>query len=124
MKKSNLLWNKIIDFADDPNTGIMPASTAHDFMQVLHSFITCNPKEVLHLAEQVARSSERFGYNLDSIAVRDIVNLVEIVLADYRHVVRDDEDCLKSLLNLLDLFAKTGWSDALKLVWRLDEVFR
>ncbi len=118
------IMEQIIDFADDPNTGIMPASTAHDFMQVLHSFITCNPKEVLHLAEQVARSSERFGYNLDSIAVRDIVNLVEIVLADYRHVVRDDEDCLKSLLNLLDLFAKTGWSDALKLVWRLDEVFR
>ena len=78
----------------------------------------------MHLAKRVAKSSERFGYTLDSLAVDDVVKLVEIVLADYRHVVRDDEDCLKDLLNLLDLFAKTGWSDALNLVWRLDEVFR
>ena len=118
------LMNQVIDFADDPETGVMFASTAHYFMQLLTSFLSCNPKEVLHLAERVAKSSERFGYTLDSLAVDDVVKLVEIVLADYRHVVRDDEDCLKDLLNLLDLFAKTGWSDALNLVWRLDEVFR
>ncbi len=118
------IMEQVIDFADDPKTGVMFASTAHDFMQILPSFLVCDPKEVLHFAERVARSSERFGYNLDSLAVRDVVKLVEIVLADYRDLVRDDEDCLKSLLNLLDLFAKTGWSDALKLVWRLDEVFR
>ncbi len=118
------LMEQVIGFADDPDTGVMFASTAHDFVKLLTSFLICNPKEVLHLAERVARSSERFGYNLDSLAVEDVVKLVEIVLADYRHVVRDDEDFLKSLLNLLDLFAKTGWSDALKLVWRLDEVFR
>ncbi len=118
------VMEQVIDFADAPDTGVMFASTAHDFMQVLHSFLRCNPKEVLHLAERVARSSERFGYNLDPLAVEDVVKLVEIVLADHRDEVRDDEDCLKSLLNLLDLFAKTGWSDALKLVWRLDEVFR
>ncbi len=58
------------------------------------------------------------------LAVEDVVKLVEIVLADHRDVVKDDEDCLESQLNLLDLFAKTSWSDALKLVWRLDEVFR
>ena len=118
------LMNQVIDFADDPDTGLMFASTAHDFMQVLTSFLRCNPKEIILLAERVANSSERFGYNLDSIAVKDIVDFVEIVLADYRHVVRDNDDCMESLLNLLDLFAKTGWTDALNLVWRLDEVFR
>ena len=102
----------------------MFAPTAHYFIQLLTSFLSCNPKEVLHLAERVAKSSERFGYTLDSIAVKDIVDLVEIVLADYRHVVRENEESLEHLLNLLDLFAKTGWSDALNLVWRLDEVFR
>ncbi len=118
------LMQQVIDFADDSETGIMFASTAHDFIQVLTSFLICNPKEVIHFVELVAKSSERFGYNLDSIAVKDIVDFVEIVLADYRHEVRDDEESLEHLLNLLDLFAKTGWSDALNLVWRLDEVFR
>ena len=100
------LMNQVIDFADDPETGVMFASTAHYFMQLLTSFLSCNPKEVLHLAERVATSSEKFGYTLDSIAVKDIVDFVEIVLADYRHEVRDDEESLEHLLNLLDLFAK------------------
>ena len=117
------LMQQVIDVAQDPATGIMFAPTAHYFMQLLRSFLGCNPKEVLHLATTVVQSSEKFGYTLDTLAVMEVVEFVEIVLADYRHEVRDGE-ALEDLLNLLDLFAKIGWSDALKLVWRLDEVFR
>ena len=117
------LMEQVIDFALDPENGLMFAETAHHFIQLLTSFLSCNPKEVLHLAEGVARSSERFGYNLDALAVEDVVKLVEIILADHREEVRDGEG-LDDLLNLLDIFAKTGSSDALRLVWRLDEVFR
>ena len=117
------LMERVIGFAQDRESGIMFAGTAHHFMELLTSFLSCNPKEVLHLAEGVARSSERFGYNLDSLAVEDVVKLVEIVLADHRDEVRDGQG-LEDLLNLLDIFAKTSWSDALRLVWRLDEVFR
>ena len=117
------LMQQVIAVAQDPTSGIMFAPTAHYFMQLLRSFLSCNPKEVLHLTTGVVQSSEQFGYTLDSIAVRDVVEFVEIVLADYRHEVRDGES-LEDLLNLLDMFAKTGWTDALKLVWRLDEVFR
>ena len=120
----NPLMQQIIDFALDKENGLMFAPTAYYFIKLLTSFLICNPKKVLHLASGVVKSSERFGYTLDSIAVMDIVKLVEIVLADYRHIVRDDEECMEDLLNLLDLFAKTGWTDALNLVWRLDEVFR
>ena len=118
------LMKQVIDFADDQEIGIMFASTTHDFIRVLTSFLICNPKEVIYFVERVVKSSEKFGYTLDSLAVKDIVDFTEIVLADYRHIVRDDEESLEHLLNLLDMFAKTGWSDALNLVWRLDEVFR
>ena len=117
------LMKKVIAFAQDKESGVMFAGTAHYFMELLTSFLRCNPKEVLHLAEGVAKSSERFDYNLDSLAVEDVVKLVEIVLADHRNEVRDGQS-LEDLLNLLDIFAKTGWADALRLVWRLDEVFR
>ena len=69
----------------------MFASTAHYFMRLLTSFLSCDPKGVLHLAAEVVKSSERFGYNLDSIAVHDVVEFVEIVLADHRDAVRDGE---------------------------------
>ena len=74
----------IIDFALDPESGVMFAQTAHYFMELLTSFLSCNPRKVLHLAEGVARSSERFGYNLDSLAIEEVVKFVEIVLADHR----------------------------------------
>ena len=117
------LMNQVIDFALDRKKGVMVAPTAYRFMQLLTSFLSCNPKEVLHLAAGVAKSSEPSGYNLDSLAVQDVVKFVEIVLADHRSEVREGQ-ALEDLLNLLDIFAKAGWSDALKLVWRLDEVFR
>ena len=117
------LMEGIIDFALDPESGVMFAQTAHYFMELLTSFLNCNPRKVLHLAEGVARSSERFDYNLDSLAIEEVVKFVEIVLADHRNEVREGEG-LEDLLKLLDIFAKTGWSDALRLVWRLDEVFR
>ena len=117
------LMEQVIEFAKDRENGLMFAPTAYYFIQLLTSFLRCNPKEVLHLAVGVARSSEPAGFTLDSLAVEDVVELVEIVLADHRHEVRDGEG-LDDLLNLLDLFAKKGWPEALRLIWHLDEIFR
>ena len=102
---------------------MMFAPTAHHFVQLLNGVLRYDPQGVLHLAAGVAKSSEPFGYNLDSMAAGDVVKLVESILADFRDKVRDGES-LQDLLDLLDIFAKTGWPDALRLVWRLDEVFR
>ena len=117
------LMEKVIEFASDEEHGVMFAKTAHYFMRLLTAFQSYNLKEILSFAAGVAQSSERFGYNLDSLSVEDVVKFVETVLADHRSEVREGQ-ALKDLLNLLDVFAKAGWSDALKLVWRLDEVFR
>ena len=117
------LMEQVIDFALDGHNGVMFAKTAYYFMRLLSSFQSYNPTEVLHFAERVARSSERFGYNLDSLAVENVVKFVETILADYRNEVREGQ-ALEDLLKLIEIFVKAGWSDALKLVWRLDEVFR
>ena len=63
------------------------------------------------------------GYHLDSMAATEVVALAERVLADYRSDL-PAPNVLADLVKLLDLFAKVGWPDALRLVWRLDEVFR
>ncbi len=117
------LLEQVILFALDRDNGLMFAPTAQHFMELLNGVLKYDPKGVIHLAAGVAKSSEPSGYNLDSLAVGQVVKLVEAILADYRSEVRDGEP-LEDLLNLLDTFAKTGWPDALRLVWRLDEVFR
>lgn len=75
------------------------------------------------MAAQVALASKPFGYNLDSLAVREVVKLVETILADHMNDVRDGSS-LRDLLDLLDIFAEAGWSEAIQLTWRLDEIFR
>ena len=53
------LMKGIITFALAPENGVMFPGTAHYFIQLLTSFLSCNPIEVLHLAEDIAQSSKR-----------------------------------------------------------------
>jgi len=117
------LLEQVLLFALDRDNGLMFAPTAQHFMELLNGVLKYDPKGVIHIAAGVAKSSEPANYNLDSLAIGQVVKLVEAILADYRSEVRDGES-LEDLLNLLDIFAKTGSPDALRLVWRLDEVFR
>ncbi len=117
------LLEKILTYTSNEKTGLLFASTAYHFMKFLNGVLMYDPQSILHMATIVAKSSEPFGYNLDSLATEEVVKLVERILADFRNEVRDGKS-LADLLTLLDIFANTGWPNALRLVWRLDEVFR
>ena len=117
------MLEQILTFASDEHSGVMFASTAHTYMQILNGLLRLDPAGALCMANKVVQSSRQAEYYLDSMAIGEVVELVEAILADYRDVVRC-EDSLADLLSLLDTFADVGWSEALRLVWRLDEVFR
>ena len=117
------LLKKILNTFSNKNNCIIPAYIAHHFMQLLNDILKYDPKDVLHMAADVVESSEPAGYNLDSISVSETVKLVEAVLADHRDEVQND-DSLHDLIIILDVFIESGWPDALRLVWRLDEIFR
>jgi hypothetical protein len=89
----------------------------------LHGMIAYDPARILRMATDVVASSKRFGYNIDSVAMKDTVRLVEALLSDFRPQIQSTQS-LKDLMNLLDAFVEVGWPDALNLVWRLDEVYR
>jgi hypothetical protein len=114
---------KILSFGKQPDTGVLLAPTAHHFIELLRGVLKYDPARILGIAAEVVTFSRRFNYNLDSLAMGEIVNLVEQILADYREAVQDDA-AVKSLLTLLDAFVEAGWPQALNLVWRLDELYR
>lgn len=117
------LLEKISSFALDEEIGIMFAPTTHWFMQLLNSVLAYDPEGVIHMAADVVEASKTTGYHLDPFALKDFVPLVEMILADHRYSVQDGEP-LQDLLRLLDVFAESGNPNALKLVWRLDELYR
>ncbi len=117
------LLESVLDQTADEKTSLLFAPTAHRFMQLLNGVITCDPQGVLHMAASVAKASEFDNFNLDPMAVEDVVKLVEAILADHRDSITEGRP-LQDLLNLLDTFTKAGWPAALRLVGRLDEIFR
>jgi hypothetical protein len=61
-------------------------------------------------------------YHFDSMANKEIVQLVESVLANHREDAKDPA-ALNDLVTILDIFTEAGWPEALNLVWRLDGFF-
>jgi hypothetical protein len=118
-----VILERIVAFALDEKAGILFAPTAHHFIQLINGVIKYDPRAALRLASEVVRASKPFNYNLDSLAMKEVVRLVESVLADYRSEIQDEQS-IRFLLNLLDAFVEAGWPDALQLVWRLDEIYR
>jgi len=114
---------RIVAFANDEKAGFLFAPTAHHFIQLINGVLKYDPKTALRLAADVVRASKPFNYNFDSLAMKEIVRLIESILADHRAEIQD-EDSIRHLLNLLDSFVEAGWPDALQLVWRLDEIYR
>lgn len=117
------LLKQILDISSDKKNSMMAAHTAHHFMHLFNIIFKYDPKSVLHMASQVVESGEPTGYNLDHISVRETIKLVEAILAQHYDEVQDD-DSMHDLLKILDIFVEVGWPEALKLFWRLDELFR
>jgi hypothetical protein len=66
------LLEQVLAFALDKENGVMFAPTAHHFMEFLNGVLKYDPKGVLHMAAGVAKSSKPSGYNLDSLAIREV----------------------------------------------------
>lgn len=111
----------ILDFGLD--RGFVLAPTVHHFMELLNEVVGFDARRAVIMASRAARAGEGSNYNIDSLAIREVVQLVERVLADHRSEVQNPE-ALQALMDLLDVFAATGWPEAIQLVWRLDDLFR
>ena len=115
------ILNQILDFGLD--RGFVLAPTVHHFMELLNEVVQFDARRAVIMAARAARAGEGANYNIDALAISEVVRLVERVLADHRSEVQDAE-ALQALMDLLDVFAATGWPEAIQLVWRLDDLFR
>ena len=115
------ILDEILDFGLD--CGFVLAPTVHHFMELLNEVVQFNARRAVIMAARAARAGEGTNYNMDSLAIGKVVQLVERILADHRSEVQDAE-ALQALMDLLDVFAATGWPEAIQLVWRLDDLFR
>ena len=117
------LLKRVLRFAQTPETGILAGPTAYRFMEILNAVLPLDPEGVIEMAWEVVIAGRPHGFNLDSLAIEQVVKITESILADYRLQARADT-ALGQILEIIEIFSETGWPQALRLVWRLDEVYR
>lgn len=99
---------------------LMPR-TAYYLLQLMNGILALDPVAVLGFAARICEGGSYFGFELDASARDEAVKLVDRALADHKDTLKDSAT---SVGQLLDLFVKAGWSEALALTFRLDEAFR
>jgi hypothetical protein len=108
-------------------SGEMEPATAHYIVQALHSLLSC-AREVFLTAANAITSGASAGYQHESLAVSDVVKLIQTALADHRDIFQNSDgveaECLTALLKALDLFVEAGWAEARQLTHRLEEIYR
>jgi hypothetical protein len=102
--------------------------TAYQLVQTFQHLLPCSPAEIFLLATRSILSSGTVGFQYESLAIGEVVKLIQRVLADHRDVFRGstagESECLAALLRVLDLFVEAGWSEARQLTHRLEEIYR
>jgi hypothetical protein len=64
------------------------------------------------------------GYQFESLGADLIVKIARKYLADYTSLLASSPKNRGSLLDVLNIFADTGWAEAKKLVYELPEAMR
>lgn len=100
------------------------ASVAHHLLETLEFFVPLDPRGVFLRIGRVVRAGQQGGYQYESLAADLIVRIVERYLAEYRSLLRDDPECRRTLVEILDVFVRAGWPSARRLAYRLEEIFR
>jgi hypothetical protein len=99
-------------------------SVAHHLLETLESMIMFDQRAVFLQIGRVIEGGKRGGYQYESMAAELAVRMVERYIAEYRPLLETDDECRGVLITILDTFISAGWPVALRLSYRLQDIFR
>jgi len=94
----------------------------HRLVETLAHLTEHDPKRVLLAVHHAVPPGQDYAY--EPLAVDLIVRLVRRYLADYRGLVTTDEESLTALRELIEVFVRAGWPQAITLAYELPDAFR
>lgn len=116
-------YSAVADSIDTLSATGLPGPT-HHLVEMLEDMVPLDSRRVFLQIARMIESGRTWGYEFESMAVEQIVKIVDLYLADYRALLQHDVDCRVALRNVLDTFVNAGWPAAQRLSYRLEEIFR
>lgn len=104
-------------------THYLSGRSADLLLQTLDALLMYDPAMVVLFACSVCRASARLDYAYDPTAIGHIVKFVEHVLADHKDVLRDASTA-QELGDIIDIFVRAGWPEAIRLLFTMDQAIR
>jgi hypothetical protein len=96
----------------------------HHLVQTLEYLVDFDPTSVFLKISRVISASRNSRYPYDPVAMDLIVTLVSRFLATYPQVLRERQECRQALIEILNVFVEVGWPSALRLAYRIEEIYR
>jgi len=116
------IWRLLLGPIGPQHKGVLPAQTTHHLMELFRSTVAYDPPRVLQLAADLFKGFN-MGYQSDQMAIGEIVQFAETILADHKEILKDPSNAA-NLASILDQFVEVGWPQATQLVMRLDSAVR
>lgn len=96
----------------------------HYLLETLEYLVDGAPQLVFERVHRIVLGQgARQGYQFESLALDEVVKIVELYLADHRRLF-DVPEQRQRLIEMIQLFAEVGWSKAFKLLYDLPELLR
>jgi HEAT repeat protein len=99
-------------------------AVAHHVLQTLSAYVEFDPRGILLRIGHVLDAGREWGYQLEGLAEKEFVRLVELYLASHRDLLLGDRESRRILLAAIEGFVEAGWPSARKLLYGLDDMFR
>lgn len=115
--------NKVAEWVDREHYALILAPTIHHIIEMLNYLLEFDVCNIIKLIKIFILYSRKVGYTGDSLAEKEMVDIMKKIFADYKLKIQDEE-VLKNIMIILDCFAEIGSSDAVNFIWHLEEIYR
>ncbi len=120
---SKPLLKKILNISRKLGGGHMQGHSAHYFIEIMSEALRFDAQFALASTTEVTKMAAGTNYTFDHSAIGEVVKFTERLLADHKAMLLEP-DAFAEIMSLLNIYVKSGWPEALDLLWKLDDIFR
>ncbi len=100
---------------------VRTAAILHHLVQTLVFLSRREPRRAFMTVAKIATPGS--GYEYESMGEQEVLDLVDLYLAERRHIILNDPECLSALRQILETFVAAGSDRAIRRVQDLGELF-